>query len=306
MRKHISYSEEIDGVEHELEFEPVGDTLLTQRVGDKMVIAYLVQDDTGMDIEDLMGDGCGKLLSFYRYGPKGDLQEGLAALGNDSDGSMSLEAVWEHYPVDATKRYIEAVLKKLNLDGVVSAMEGPDATYHFDRDEGDDDETFVRKSLAQDANDARGWACVIYDEEMKDVLTEMWHEPKYFPGDPHAQLLACYDHSGQFWSLRGQGMQCQWDTSNSAGVWVPDDEMRADLDKDPKLARKYAQSFLDEYNAIISGDVYGCVVQTNDADGKVEDSDSCWGFVGSEHAQESLKSEYFKPAIARAKKEVTE
>lgn len=42
--------------------------------------------------------------------------------------------------------------------------------------------------------------------------------------NPHAVLLDVYEHSGTSWSLSGEGMQCQWDTSKAAGVWVPDDE----------------------------------------------------------------------------------
>ena len=65
-----------------------------------------------------------------------------------------------------------------------------------------------------------------------DVLEKMWSEPAYFPGDRDAQLLSCYDHGGQLWSLSGAGMQCRWDTSNKAGVWVPDEYLRKQLDDD--------------------------------------------------------------------------
>lgn len=37
-----------------------------------------------------------------------------------------------------------------------------------------------------------------------------------------AVLLDVYSHSGESWSLEGDGMQCRWDTSRAAGVWVPD------------------------------------------------------------------------------------
>jgi hypothetical protein len=44
--------------------------------------------------------------------------------------------------------------------------------------------------------------------------------------DPLAVLLDVYDHSGEVWSLHGDGIQCQWDTTRAAGVWVPDESCR--------------------------------------------------------------------------------
>jgi hypothetical protein len=40
--------------------------------------------------------------------------------------------------------------------------------------------------------------------------------------DPYCVLLDVYSHGGDAWSLRGEGMQCSWDTSHGAGLWVPD------------------------------------------------------------------------------------
>jgi len=43
------------------------------------------------------------------------------------------------------------------------------------------------------------------------------------PRNPHAVLLDVYDHSGEAWSIHGEGMQCRWDTTRMGGVWVPDE-----------------------------------------------------------------------------------
>lgn len=48
------------------------------------------------------------------------------------------------------------------------------------------------------------------------------YEEKYGKPNPLAVLLDCYEHSLVSWSVSGEGTQCQWDTSHSAGVWVPD------------------------------------------------------------------------------------
>jgi hypothetical protein len=44
--------------------------------------------------------------------------------------------------------------------------------------------------------------------------------------DPLAVLLDVYDHGGEVWSLHGDGIQCKWDTTRAAGVWVPDESCR--------------------------------------------------------------------------------
>jgi len=68
----------------------------------------------------------------------------------------------------------------------------------------------------------------------------------------------------------------------------------------------YAQQFLDQFNAIISGDVYGCVVETFELEGDQIESDSCWGFVQSDYAEESLKDCFFDPTCAALAKQYEE
>lgn len=41
-------------------------------------------------------------------------------------------------------------------------------------------------------------------------------------GNPLKVLLDIYEHGSTQYSLAGQGMQCRWDTSRNAAVWVPD------------------------------------------------------------------------------------
>lgn len=71
-----------------------------------------------------------------------------------------------------------------------------------------------------------------------------------------------------------------------------------------RTARKYAEGVLKTYEAWANGDVYGCVVQTYhlEDDRWVEegDWDSCWGFIGADYAEETLKGEYFEPAVKAA------
>ena len=40
-------------------------------------------------------------------------------------------------------------------------------------------------------------------------------------GNPLAVLLDIYEHSGISYSIAGTGMNCRWDTSSAAAVWIP-------------------------------------------------------------------------------------
>lgn len=292
MRKHITFTEDVEGVDCELMHEPCEwRDILKAKVGDKFVVAYLVQDNDCWDIDDMMGDCMGKLYSFHRHAPKDDHDKGLEALGNDADGNPNLDAVWEKHEDEAVNRYLTMIREDYTFKGVKECCGGDIRSW---------DEAL--EYLKQDTSGVSSWDRVEYDKVMQIILEQMWGEPEYFPGDRDAQLLACYEHGGQVWSLSGDGMQCRWDTSNRAGVFVPDTCLRDQLDSDEKngkdrvaQARVYCKQFLESYNSIINGDVYGCVVETFDLEGEQVDEDACWGFVGSKYAEETLKSEYFDP-----------
>lgn len=74
----------------------------------------------------------------------------------------------------------------------------------------------------------------------------------------------------------------------------------------------YAAGVLDEYSKWCSGEVFGCVTQTftlaKEPDEGEEpewiaddDYDSCWGFIGEEYAEETLKDEFFDSVVERLK-----
>lgn len=371
MRKRTTYLEDVEGVDCELTFEPVEWIGRHKaKVGDKYVVAYCVQDNDYRDVDDMMGDCMGKLYSFHRHASHDDHSNGLEALGNTRDGERDLDSVWDKHWKVATERLIARLRMKHELADIAAMYDGTqyEDTYQ-------DQEAYVDKCLRADCND-NDWYNVMYSDDLEAVLCEMWSEPAYFPGDKDAQLLACYSHGGQVWSLSGSGTQCRWDTSNSAGVWVPDDCLRQQLDDaapqavwafvrntnwirgtgksyqlvtvswengvTPKLesadfsddpselyaraeaiaalmpaptphqlawgrtqqAEIYCKQFLNTYNDIISGNVFGCVAEWFDEDGTSIDHESCWGFIGDDHAKDALKSEFFDPVCARLAKEV--
>lgn len=301
MRKQTTFHEYMDdGVEVELYFEPVEHIdMLKAKIGDQYVVAYCVQDDTGGSIEDHMGDCMGQLISFHRDNRE-EHHVGLTALGNNSDGEADLEEVWRLHEAEATKRYATSVTELYSIEDIMEALED------------DPDERLSAEDLLWNDCGYNGWERVHYDELMKDELEKMWSEPAFFPGDKDAQMLACYAHSGQHWSLSGGGTQCRWDTNNQAGVWVPDSYLREQLDADEakgldraSKAREYCEQFLSTYNSLISGDVYGCCVEVFNSDGEQVSEDSCWGFVGA-NAESSLKTEFFDVTCERVKSAQTD
>lgn len=117
--------------------------------------------------------------------------------------------------------------------------------------------------------------------------------------DKDAVQLDCYAHGDQFWSVQGEGMQCRFDTARGAGVWVPDDCLRKQLDDDEKAgvdrrqhAIMYAKQFLEQYNAIVVGEVYGIVTEIYDECGGFISCDHCWGCVGAEGTEKEMKMQF--------------
>lgn len=125
--------------------------------------------------------------------------------------------------------------------------------------------------------------------------------------DPYAVVVDCYDHGGQTWSVSGGGAQCQWDTARGAGVWVPDNCLREQMDsmnlegvaiRDQAVT--YCKQFLSEYNEKLAGNVFGCAVEVfllSSGEWAATEDDACYGYVGQAYAMETLKTEFFKPTV---------
>jgi hypothetical protein len=50
-------------------------------------------------------------------------------------------------------------------------------------------------------------------------------------GTPDHVILDCFRHSSENWALKGEGVQCRFDTSSFAGVWVPDESATQEIDR---------------------------------------------------------------------------
>lgn len=90
-----------------------------------------------------------------------------------------------------------------------------------------------------------------------------------------AFLLSCYTHGESIWSLRGEGMQCRFDTATTAGILY----YRGDLKHFKKEDReKMARSFLETYSYWANGNCYGFTIFDEDDDA----IECCGGFVGTD------------------------
>jgi hypothetical protein len=68
---------------------------------------------------------------------------------------------------------------------------------------------------------------------------------------------------------------------------------RSREDAEQVAARELAKQAADLCTDWCNGNCYGVVVVTYDKDGNEIEHDSCWGFVGDDHAYESLLNDYF-------------
>jgi hypothetical protein len=103
----------------------------------------------------------------------------------------------------------------------------------------------------------------------------------------HGFKLEAYIHSGVALALSQEGNfpDRRWDVSQLGLVFVSKSEW-ADHDK----AKEAARNLIESWNCYLSGDVYGCVVETYDKDKELVDYDSCWNFYRFKDALKELKT----------------
>jgi hypothetical protein len=328
----------------------------TKVVGDRIVVAYLAHDSDGQN--PLSDDGTGQIHHHpsSRYGRRDS--DYYSALGLDSYGNIRVDedAVQEHWralvealPDDAfviEGREDEAADMRQVLaneeagDYDIEQMVRSALKYKFDLDETDVAELTRRVDMALGGE--WDWPCI----------AEHFAEE----GDPDAVLLDLYDHSGVSYSVSGHGMQCRFDTSRGAAVWVPDEYARSELGRRAEtyayayvdttgfckgrnikyilrvqntdwtkqsddwrelyqlakeIARlkkkagepsefdgrriatlEFAEAACESYTSWANGDCYGIVIGIYDLEGNLIEDPTCWGYVGSEWAEEALEEEF--------------
>ncbi len=118
----------------------------------------------------------------------------------------------------------------------------------------------------------------ISKEEAKDLINN----------NPRAFLIDYFEHGLCRYSRAGASPADRWDTSRNAALFVvPDDA------SDPE---KYCDSVMEEFTNWCNGNIYGIChaqyVKKGDEWENVGDDDECWGYIGLEYAEKTLKEEH--------------
>ena len=294
---------DVDGLTAELSFEPSCVMIYMEHKIEKqdglVAVGYLVDDH---DVENPLDDcdGMGHIYSSHRH--SGQHAKMQAALGLDSDWQRDLSLrVVERKAESALK---ELVRTRFQVDLVAFILECANNN-GMSRDQAI--EYFVVDFTGQLPYHRETWLT----EKVRELVTwdsfldEAWQLARLSGqvGDPYTVMLDCYEHGGQVWSVTGSGPQCLFDTARGAGVWVPDQCLREELDsiktnEGIDLARskavEFARQALGSYNAWLASDCYGVAVDVFSIEGdclKLIDESAVWGYVGRKLAEESLSEE---------------
>ena len=334
---------------------------------DKIIVGYITHDD---NCSNPLEDDC-YLGSIYhhpkhRYGGHDEDVDYYNALGRDRYGEPRIDedkvqALWEEkvqalpdevfapfYPEGETSASLKAFYERCKLQ--LATEEAGDWGLR----------AMVRAAFFHNIKvgdwEFEAEECEKLEELIEPHLTWDWSEVAEAcaePGDPCAVVLDIYEHSGVSYSISGQGMQCRWDTSTGAAVWLPSAEGLEEIERrgavydhayieetpltrgrnlkyrilvDGKTvahsddwgklwgiaqdiarlritagvapcrngralaAEQLAERTCETYTAWCNGDCYGVVTAVFDYNGDLLEEDDCWGYVGSEWAEEELES----------------
>lgn len=117
-------------------------------------------------------------------------------------------------------------------------------------------------------------------DEMEKIIEELEVEKKnYF-------LVDKYEHGLVHYSVANTSNypDRRWDVSCCAIFVVPEDVSK-------ERAVDYANAVLQEYTDWCNGQVFGVCLDIFNKTGNKVDDNACWGYIGYDHALESLKEE---------------
>ncbi len=312
-RKYATHVVEItlsDGKAHEFNVEYEPSFLMGQYVdpvvledGPLLVLGYL-SDDADCENPLTSCDGLGAVHTAHRHAGRSEHWAMQQALGLNSGWSRDLEcdevtsrawaALRSLIRENLTPEFVAYTLAAAS-DGYTAEEAWNELLFSYERPSGN----YYASPFANRVRTIAPSGERLLDDAWQDCVREG------LIGDPYAVVLDCYEHGGQIWSLSGGGMQCRWDTTHGAGVWVPDSCLREDLDAVRKSegldaargkAREYAIQALESYNAWLSGDCYGVSIAVfqkavNGSYRALGDEHACWGYVGQDWVVEAMTDE---------------
>lgn len=354
-----------DGSEVEVNFEPLEwPNALSQRIGDKLVVAYVTPDNDGSSSNPMENNDC-----------QGNIYTKPSYYARDGSNTDNMGELLDALQLDGENEVRPGVV--FAIDGVTASLEDHAVTEFMETNYGHDltDEWLLAGGSEPDREDDD--RSILYRDEIEAEILN--GEFKY---DEHqALMLALY---ARHWreivgpyvvpisycsSNHGPGTAsaspCKWDGDADDlpdGVWVADKGAIENIDHSPLprnvtvkysyrekcwrvlhevpharramtgdiqgsntkfddhmaafafahtlgegdigwQAELYAKGVLEEYVSWCNGDVYGCCVETfvktgpEDDDWESVEADECWGFIGSDHAEQSLLDDFFTPAL---------
>lgn len=199
--------------------------------GNSLVVGYLSDDqDCQNPLES--SDGMGMIYSSSRNASKEENSKMQGALGLNSD--------WEpDYELDAVETGVENLLRDLVKRDFMPEFAAFNTAAGIP----------LKRAWANFVEDFRYASKIDYPltQQVLDaghnwdaLLKQSWEAGRADGsiGDVDVVSLDCYQHGGTSWSVSGQGMQCQFDTARGAGVWVPDDCARDEINRRAPVYQK--------------------------------------------------------------------
>lgn len=127
-----------------------------------------------------------------------------------------------------------------------------------------------------------------YDDELYDIamLRQYKSRSDFLDAAPVIYLnLYLYDHSGI--TMNTTGFHCPWDSGQVGFIYITEERAKKEWPMKGgeargawvKRVKEYLKAEVEEYDAYISGQVYGYRIEE---DG--EEIDACWGFYGYKDA----------------------
>lgn len=242
---------------------------IVKKVSDKKYLFGYLADDEDPENPLTEWDGVGRIYSAHRDSDtQSELQE---ALGLDSNWEPDL-GLTHDFPAVLRKHWIAAAADDSDFqqwchdEGRPPRDQSKLAAYYLDkakrfwRETGGCDQVYYNVDMEiSDFDTATDLAEVAAHEELLEAGKI---------GDVDRVVLDCYQHSGVAWSISGEGMQCRFDTASGAGVWVPDDCTREEIQR--RGEKVYAFGSVVELRGLMGGKRKPFLYKLDDQFGGVE------------------------------------
>jgi hypothetical protein len=277
------YLKDLD-LDLDLEFEPCIKELKVKKVGDKIVVGYIAYDNSSCNpLEDFEGQG-GLLVTESACHHIGlvEFKGRFSKLKLDLEADGIIETVAEiiKEEIRQTPEMIPwAVKLRLELGAEVYLLlaEKLAGVWQNDIEWSDVDEDYIGKLK-------------VFEVYAEEAWERLYAQGKI--GTPLAIPVRYED------CYRVSVYPCSIEEANA--VWVPDKcclenisrlcAANASYPERLKVAKEYAKNVLEEYEKWCNGEVFGVIIETFDEAGEHIDTESCWGIIGEEYADEELES----------------